>query len=205
MSDRLFFPLAALLAIVFVVIAMQPWADRPPTGPVSGGNRNPQDVTVAREQLHRFRTGPEGELDLEGVDDRGLTVVRIIRLAGQDYNDPQSGPHLVLAEDIEAAMASREIEVTIEARATGEFAATAFEANYQARPGEDSDWRRFELTPEFTEYVFQWTTPPAGELGYDYFGVRPVTSGKRQSMEIRAVRFHAIGKRERTGGPPAKP
>lgn len=197
MPDRLFFPLAALLALVFVVVAMEPWADRPPTGPVSAGGRNPQDITVAREQLHRFRTGPEGELDLKGVDEKGLTLVKLIRLAGQDYNDPQSGPHLVLAEDLEAAMAAREIEVTIEARATGDLAASAFEASYQARPGEDSDWRAFPLTQAFTPYSFRWTTPPAGELGYDYFGVRPVASDKRQTMEIRSVRFHAIGKRER--------
>jgi hypothetical protein len=204
MSDRLFFPLAALLALAFVVLAIQPWAERPPSGPVSGGARNPQDVTVARDQLHRFSTGPEGELDLKGVDDRGLTIVRITRMGGDPYNDPQSGPYLVLGEDIEAAMAAREIEVTIEARSTGEFGAAAFEAEYQARPGESSDWRRFDLTPEFAPYSFTWTTPPAGELGYDYFGIRPVAAGKRQTMEVRSVRFHAIGQRERPASAPPR-
>lgn len=197
MSDRIFFPLAALIAFLFVVIAVQPWTERPPSGPVSAGARNPQDMTVALEQLHRFRTGPEGELDLKGVDEKGQRIVKVTRLDDEPYNDPQSGAHLVLAEDIEAAMASREIEITIEARATGDLAASGFEANYQARPGEGSDWQIFPLTADFTPYVFRWTTPPAGDLGYDYLGVRPVVTSKRQTMEIRSIRFHAVGKRER--------
>ena len=71
MSDKLFFPLAFLLAAAFVLVALNPWADRPPSGPVSGGGRNAEDITIAGAELHRFVAGDLGRLDISPPDDGG--------------------------------------------------------------------------------------------------------------------------------------
>lgn len=194
MSDRLFFPLAILLAAAFVFLALQPFAERPPTGPLSGGGRNAEDVLAAGEELHRFLPGETGGLSLEPEGASGEILLRINRLAEQVYEDPRSGPHIVLAEDLEYAFENRDVEVVIEARAAGEFGASWFEAAYMARAGDESGWRRFALTPDFAPYAFTWTVPPRGTSeGYDYIGVRPVAPDKRRSMEIRSIRIRATG------------
>ncbi len=196
MPDSLFFPLSALVAAGFVFLALQPFADRPPTGPVSAGNRNAEDILVEGRELHRFVPGTIGGLSIlsEETDEPGQEVLRITRLADQIYDDPRQGPHIVLAEDVEQALASRPIEVIVEARSTGEVAATEFQINYLARPNEESGWTTFTLTPEFAPYALQWTTPERTDsLGYDYLGIRPVAPDERRSVEIRSVRVHATG------------
>jgi hypothetical protein len=195
MSDKLFFPLAFLLAAAFVLLALNPWADRPPSGPVSGGGRNAEDITIAGAELHRFIAGNLGRLEIAPPDGgSGAPVLHISRLAEQAYEDPKSGPHLVLAEDVEYALEHRDIEVIVEARATGAFAASQFEVDYLAKPGFESGWKSFELTPQFKTYSLPFKTPPRGdELGYDYLGIRPVVPDKHRTMEVRSVRIHAVG------------
>lgn len=197
MKDWIFFPLALLVAAAFVFVAINPLAVRAPSGPVSGGGRNVEDVTVKGEELRRFVTGDTGDfggLSFEEAD--GAVVLKISRLAEQKYESPRSGPHLIIDQDIEFAFASRPIEIIVEARSVGDFAATDFEVNYMASAGENgqSGWHKFTLTREFAPYAIQWETPSraAGE-GYDYIGVRPVAPDKRRTMEIKSVRLHATG------------
>jgi hypothetical protein len=197
MSDKLFFPLAFLVAAAFVLFALNPLATRPLTGPVSGGNRDAEDITVTGTELHRFVSGNLGRIEISPADGGGDPVVHISRLAEQVYDNPVSGPHLVLAEDVEYALEHREIEVIVEARATGAFPASQFQIDYMAKPGDESGWKTFDLTPQFASYSLHYKTPPRGDAqGYDYVGVRPVAPDKRRTMEVRSVRIHALGPKE---------
>lgn len=193
MRDRFFFALAAVLAGVFIAMALQPWADRPPTGPVSAGGRNAEDVTISGEELHRFVPGNYDGIAI--VPDGGEPVLRITRLGSEAYEEPLSGPHIVLDSDIENAFESRPVEVEIVARAAGDFGAQKFQADYYARPEAESGWQSFDLTPEWQPYRFQFTVPKIGsEAGYDYIGIRPVVPDqKRRIMEVKSLRIHAIG------------
>jgi hypothetical protein len=196
MSDKLFFPLAFLLAAAFVLIAVNPLATRPPTGPVSGGNRNAEDITVAGQELHRFLPGKLGRIEVSAPGS-AASIVQISRLANQDYDNPVSGPHLVLAEDVEFVLERREIEVIVEARSSGAFAADQFQVDYMAKPGEESGWKTFDLTHEFKFYSLRYKTPPYGNvMSYDYLGVRPVAPDKHRTMEVRSVRIHALGPKD---------
>lgn len=197
MSDRLFFPLAGAVASAFIFLALDPFADRPPRGPVSGGGRNAEDITVQGRELHRFLPGDAGGLSIE---DGPQPVARITRLAEQNYVHPQSGPHLVLAEDLEYAFENRDIEVTIEARSAGDFAASKFEAEYSAKADDESGWRPFDLTADFKPYTFRWHTPSRGGTeGYDYVGVRPIAPDKHRTMEIKSIRIRAAGPKDAPG------
>jgi hypothetical protein len=200
MSDRLFFSFSVLLAASFVVLALEPFVDRPPRGPVSGGGRNAQDVTVTGTELHRLQPGDMGGLEIVEGDDGALTA-RMTRLAEQTYVEPRSGPHIVLAEDLEFAFQSKAVEVTVEARSTGDFAASQIEVNYMARADAESGWRIFDLTREFAPYSFTWTTPERGATeGYDYIGLRPSAPDKRRTMEVRSIRVRVAPE---GGGEPA--
>jgi hypothetical protein len=194
MQDRFFFPLAGVVAAAFVVTALQPFADRCPTGPASGGGRSAEDVVIKGREFCRFVPGSYDGLALIKPEDGSDPTLRITRLADQAYEDPRRGPNLPLAEDVEYALESRPIEVIIEARSTGDFAAAEFEADYFAKPEGESGWKKFTLTREFAPYSFTFTTPPRGENeGRDYIAIRPVAPDKRRVMEVRSVRVHATG------------
>lgn len=192
MRDHLFFPASAILAAAFVFVALDPYAERLPSGPVSGGGRDALDVTVSGVELNRFIVGETGGATLDLMQPEGAAAfVRVDRQVS-DYSDPRLGPHLMLAEDLEYALESRPIEVVVEARSVGDFAASQFEVNYFAKVDGESGWRQFELTREFQPYVLTFHTPRRGrEEGYDYLGIRPVTPDKHRVMDIRSVRLHA--------------
>lgn len=197
MRDILFFPLAAALASTFIFVALDPNAERLPTGAVSGGGRDAHDLTVKDTELNRFIIG-----DLKGVSlqlvrpDGGEPYLRIDRQAIATYDDPRLGPHLVLAEDLEVALESRPVEVIFEARSVGDSPADAFEANYFANSETESGWRRFELTREFQTYTLSFFTPRRGrEGGYDFVGVRPVAPDGHREMDVRSVRIRSAGEK----------
>jgi hypothetical protein len=194
MRDFVFFPLSGLLAAAIVFAAIDPLAERLPSGPLSGGGRNAEDVTVSGDELNRFIVGKTTGVSLDLVrSGDGDAILRIDRKMSE-YRDPRLGPHLVLAEDLEYALESRPIEIVIEARSIGDFAASQFEANYFAKIEGESGWRTFNLTREFQPYMLTFHTPKRGQVeGYDYIGVRPVTPDKHRVMELRSVRARATG------------
>lgn len=196
MRDHLFFPASAIIAAAFVFLALDPYAERLPSGPVSGGGRDAQDVTISGVELNRFIVGESGGTTLDLIQpEGGAALLRIDRQAG-DYSDPRLGPHLMLAEDLEYALESRPIEVVIEARSVGDFAASQFEANYFAKVDGDSGWRQFDLTREFQPYTLTFHTPRRGrEEGYDYLGIRPVAPDKHRVIDVRSVRVRSTAQK----------
>jgi len=193
MRDRLFFPLAFILASAFIFMALQPFAERRPSGPVSAGVGNAEDITVKGAELHRFLPGDHDSIDVIPASGEQPVLVRLTRQASEDYLDPRVGPHMVLAEDIEFAMQNRKIQIDIEARSAGDFAASRFEANYLAKAEFESGWKGFDLTPEFKVYSFVFDAPLRGEtLGNDFIGIRPVAPDKHRMMDVRSVRIRAV-------------
>lgn len=193
MSDYIFFPITFIVGALCVYIAMQPFAERLPTGPVSGGSDGAMNIVVDGSDLYRFRTGGPGGIDVL-QDEAGEPILRVMRRAGETYDDPRMGAHLILAQDVEFAFQSNAVQVEIVARSGQEYGARAFEANYFAKPGAESGWRSYELTNEFKTYVLNWRPPRySGVNGYDYLGVRPEILGKRRAVEIRSIRLSASG------------
>lgn len=205
MRDRIFYPLAFALAGAFVFMALQPYSERLPSGAVSGGGRNAEDVTISGVELNRFVVGEIGgvAMDIVTPAEGGEPVLKIDRQATAVYEDPRLGPHLVLAEDIEYAMESRPIEVIVEARSTGEFPASRLEINYFSRVEGESGWQGFDLTPDFQAHTLTFFTPKRGaDIGYDYVGIRPAAPDKHREMEVRSVRIRTAGEK---GTPPNTP
>jgi hypothetical protein len=197
MRDYMFFPLAGILAGAFVMMALQPWAERVPSGPVSCGRcANPEDRTVEGKELHRFLPGKYNGLKIVTPEGGGAPILRITRSAEEQYQSPESGPHVVIDSDLELVFEDRPIEVIITARSVGDIPADRFEANYFAKSDAEgeSGWIGFVLTREFKDYAFTFQAPNrGGVMGYDVLGIRPVAPDKRRTMEVKAVRIHTAG------------
>ena len=57
LPDQLFFPIVVLLAVTMVVLALRPFADRKPSGPVSGAGRDALNLTIEGDELYRWALG----------------------------------------------------------------------------------------------------------------------------------------------------
>ncbi len=186
MNDRTFFPLALLLAAGLVWLALREPGRSLPDGSVSGAGSDYRVIRVAGPDLNRFEAGPEARSDVsQGEDGFILTV----SATGPSFADaPDRGPHFRLAPDIETAFAGRLIRVNLRARSAGTGGAAAFEMAYSTGPEGRSQWQRFDLTPQFANYAFDFQVPEAkAEQGVDFVGIRPVASPGAGAVEIESL------------------
>lgn len=186
MNDRIFFPLALLVAISLVWLAIWEPGAALPDGSVSGAATDYRVIRVAGPDLNRFEAGPAARKRVsQGADGLVLTVSAT---DASFARDPEGGPHFRLAPDIEAAFSGRLVRVNVRARSAGSAGATAFEMAYSTGPEGRSRWQRFDLTPSFANYAFDYEVP-AGQagLGVDFIGIRPVPSPDATSIEIESL------------------
>ena len=188
LPDFAFYPLAVLLAGLMIFLALAPYEDRKPSGPMSGAGGDVSHLIVSGDDLYRFVAGEAGTIGLEEIGE--TVLLRITLRAGEIYDLVSYGPNLPLESDLERQYAGKRIKVTVRARYAGDFPAEFFEANYSTGRTENSGWRRFELGPAFQDYSFVYAPPAAdAQFGQDYLGVRPVAPEKRRTIEVSRIEF----------------
>ena len=194
LPDQLFFPIVVLLAVTMVVLALRPFADRKPSGPVSGAGRDALNLTIEGDELYRFVAGTVGTLDLVDAEGGNPTLITISLEAREAYDTPLYGPHLVLEADLERNYEGRDLEITVEARSSEEWGASAMEVNYSTGRFGESGWETFNLTPDFKSYSFIYEVPHTdSSMGHDYLAIRPVVPEKQRSMTVWSIRLRGIG------------
>ena len=190
LPDKAFFPLVALLFLGMITIALEPFVQRKPSGPMSGAGADRMNLTINGDNLYRFRAGSVGEIELEDADDG--TVLIIDLEAREAYDTPRYGPHLQLDSDLELHYAGRLMEILIEARAASEWGASQMQANYSTGSNGESGWVTLPLSTSFETYSFQYQVPDNnGSQEYDYLAIRPVVPDKRRAIEIRSITLKA--------------
>lgn len=191
MPDQIFFPVSALLALLLVVLALDPFTKRVPTGPVSAADRTVHNMTLSGQDLYRFTLGNVGELAIEGKKDQ--ETLSITLQADEAYDNPRYGTFIAFDESVEFAYQGRRIRVTVTARSAGQFPASQFQANYSVGSRGESGWNTFDLTNEFKDYSFEYEVPYANRgLGLDYLAVRPVVPEKERTVEISKLHIKSL-------------
>ena len=199
MSDRIFFPITFIVAILLVAAALAPVANRRPTGSVSFSAAEIQnagrELVIEGEELYKFIAG--GDADIAFVSDPGGQTVAVITAgAGMLADDPVKGPHFRLAADVENLFANQRIRVTVTAKPGTERGATAIAMNYSAGRLGESGWQTVNLTPDYSDTQFEYAVPPKEtetENGVDFFAIRPVVPDKTRSVIIRRVKIERLG------------
>ena len=193
LPDPIFYPLIAMLAGGMIFLAMEPFKERKPSGPLSAGAANALDLSVSGDELYRFRAGRVGEITLQADD--GATHLTVLLSPEEKYDTPLYGPHLVLDSDLERNYEGRKIRVTVEAKRAPEAPSSGMEINYSAGSLGESGWHSFDLKSEFTSHSLEYDVPFAdSSLGRDYLAIRPQVHAKFTSgIEIRSIRFEGLG------------
>ncbi len=194
MKDRIFFPLALLVAVGLVGIAILPGIGRLPSGTVTGDGENYNEITVSGIYLNKIMAGGDAETRLiNGPNGRKLLYIEV--QSGMLDEAPELGPHFRLAADMEIQFAGYTVRSTVRARPADTRGALQMEANYSAGRAGNSGWHVFDLQPGFEDFSFEYDVPLIeGDQGIDYFGIRPVVPDKTRAMIVEEVRFERLGR-----------
>jgi hypothetical protein len=193
MKDRIFFPLALLLAVGMVVLAIWPAIGRLPDGPITGDGANYDRVTVRGEFLNKILAG--GDATTELVRDRNDEYLLYIEAqAGLLGPDVEDGPHFRLASDLEVQFSGHRIRCTVRMRPADQRGAMQAKVNYAVGREGDSGWQVFDLEQGFEDFSFEYVVPThVGDQGFDYFAIRPVVPEKSRALVVESVTFERVG------------
>ena len=193
MKDRLFFPLALVLAAGMVMLALAPGFGRLPEGAVAGDGRDYSRISIEGPYLNKVIAGGDATTRLQkGPDGYQLYIEAD---TGVLSDAPELGPHFRLAGDIEVQFSGYTVRCTVRARPADDHGAMQMEANYSAGRVGESGWTVFDLAPGFQDYSFDYNVPVAeSEQGVDYFAIRPVVPDKSRAVIVQSVTFERLNR-----------
>ena len=198
MSDKVFFPLILLLAVLMAGYTLRDESSCAPTGPVGGADTDYNRIIIDSCNLKRITPGVATQTRL--IENTEANYLEISSADADTVSNPEEGTHYRLAADIETQFAGHVIRVTITARQPRQQGAQSFEVNYSAGKAGQSGWRRFDLGQDWQDFSFETRVPRAFGHGVDYLGIRPMSSEGRTSMEVRKIVLDRIRKWDTEGG-----
>lgn len=186
MRDKFFFPLAALLTVMMIFLAIQPGIGRLPTGAVTGDGVDYSRIVIDDTYLNKIVQGTEASAQL--IRDRGTYFLYVEAAADEVIAAPELNPHFRIAADVETQFAGRRIRVTARVRPADVRGASQVEMNYSAGRAGDSGWRTLDLGQGFTEVTFEYDVPPLqGEQGVDYIAIRPAAPEGSRAIILESI------------------
>jgi hypothetical protein len=106
-----------------------------------------------------------------------------------------AGIFAALGPDYERAFAGQKIRVTIRARQGRKNPLSEFDMGYFTAGAGDSGWRRRALTPEWKDYVLDFSPkPPTAAPDLDYMGIWPGEAGEQKAMDIEYMKIDVLSK-----------
>ncbi|ABI75555.1 hypothetical protein HNE_0033 [Hyphomonas neptunium ATCC 15444] len=186
MRDKLFFPLAALLTVLMVFLAIQPGIGRLPTGAVAGDGLNYNRIVIEGPYLNKVISGGDARAQL--IREDGTYYLYIEAAFEALVPAPELGPHFRLAPDIEVQFAAQTVRVTASVRPADSRGAEQVEMNYSTGRAGDSGWQVRDLQPGFSEVSFEYDVPALeSDQGVDYLGIRPVVPDKSRALIVERI------------------
>ncbi len=192
MRDLYFYPAILLIVSVMVAGSILVGMNAPQCGPL-GGADGPADysaATLSGQNLCR----------IEGRKGYALSLADDILTIHGEAEENQGGidrtPVFKLGPDLETAYAGRKLRISFEVKPTQRAGAVLFEAMYSAGKAGNSGWRRFQLSPDWQTYSFDYDVPDKlleNAVAFDYFSIRPVVPEKVRGIMIRQIEFRRSG------------
>ncbi len=192
LRDRLFFPLAILLAAALVALAISPALGQNPTGAVTGDGVDYDRVVIEGDYLHKVYAGGDAITKVQrGPDGREQLLIQA--LMGVLDETPELGPHFRLAADIEQQFSGRTVRVIVRAKPAPDRGATQMQINYSAGRVGESGWKVFDLKPDFSDFAFDTKVPVIeGDQGFDYVAIRPVVPEKSRAILVERITIERL-------------
>ena len=186
MKDRFFYPLAMIVIAAIIGLALVP--DKRVVS-LTSEDVLAQGYIMSGEAFRRLTTGP-GTLVNFVTNDNG-EVIHAVMLTNipKTMATPSAGIFDLLGPVYEEVFSGKPLKITITARAGNENPLTEFQAAYFSG-NKTSDWKPFVLTPEYQDYIFNFTPPKKKKiLGQEYVGIWPGLAGRSLTMDVKKIKI----------------
>jgi len=192
MPDKLFYPFAVLIIGAMIVAAFMAGGaglavDVPSVDPETDG------FTLEGDALRVLVASPGTTVDY--AQDQQLTGEYSIAAAHMLRRDapPSAGVFAELGPVYEAAFATKNLEITVRARAGRDRPAESFTVQYYSVGAGDSEAQTFMPTKEFQDFSFNFRpNAQRGDPGTDFVGLWPDVSGKSGALEIERIHVEIV-------------
>ena len=185
LKDRYFYPLAGLIVAAMVTLAL------------SFGERidlTDREVwkfgyTMSGEDLVRLTAQPGTQAVFVAAAGGEPAFARLTSTAARDSLPSGPGVFAPLGTQYERAFASRNLRMTVTARASRLSPLETFDIGYFSAGSGDSGWKRRTLTPEWADYAIEFR-PGAltARQGLDHASVWPGETAELLNVDIKEIR-----------------
>ncbi len=181
---------AALLSMTMLLGALLPGFERLEALQQSVEEVENVGFIVNDEKLRGFQDMPGVNL---AYDDNRAFPFMVINADGPKLGEiSDAGAHVLLAPPIADVFTDQEMQVSIWARQNPSNPSQEFAATYIVLDTGNPPWRRFQPTPEYSEFTFRWRPPEQAEPAGALVGIWPDTSGGDGGIIVREVRVELV-------------
>ena len=189
LKDRYFYPLAALIVTAMVALAL------------SFGERidlTDRDIwtagyTMSGEDLVRLTAQPGTQAVFVAAAAGEPAYARLTSTAARDSLPPGPGVFAPLGPQYERAFATRNLRMTVTARASRLNPLESFDIGYFSAGSGDSGWNRRALTADWTEYTIEFRPGALTDRqGLDHASIWPGETAELLNVDIRQIRVEVL-------------
>ena len=152
LKDRFFYPLAALIVVAMVAVALS-FGERIDLTDREIWNSG---YTMTGEDLVRLTAQPGTQAVFVAAASEEPAYARLTSTAARDSLPPGPGVFAPLGPQYERAFASRDIRMTVTARSSRINGLETFDIGYFSAGSGDSGWKRKTLTADWKDYVLDF-------------------------------------------------
>lgn len=190
MRDRYFFAGAAILTVALISGGMAFDPRTQTAAPLSVGQGQRDFVKVTGLDLKRFRETRRDTVTFIRKN-KDLSFIRLTSRRNTDLPTvAKDVAYIPLSTDLQMAFAQKNLKITVSARSAPENGSPTLRLQYSAGSDGSSEWLPFLLTPEWEDYIFNYTPPPSeGDRGLDYLAIWADPDGLGRGVEVQRVSF----------------
>lgn len=189
LKDRFFYPLAALIAVAMIGIALS-FAQQVD---LSDTMIWEEGYTMEGTDLSRLTAQPGTQAIFHATMGGEPAFARLNTTTARDNLPPGPGIFASLGPDYERAFSERLLRLTVTARPSQINPLREFDMGYFSAGAGDSGWKRRTLEQGWSDYVLEFrpglrTTDP----DLDYFSIWPGETAEALSMDVKRMRVEVL-------------
>lgn len=189
LKDRIFYPLAAAIVLGMIALALS-FGER-----IDLTDREIWDdgYTMAGEELVRLTAQPGTQAVYVAAAGGEPAYARLSSTAARESLPKGPGVFAPLGPQYERAFATRNLRMTVTARASRINPLETFDIGYFSAGSGDSGWKRQTLTPDWLDYSIEFR-PGAltRQQGLDHASVWPGETAELLNVDVKQIRVEVL-------------
>lgn len=189
LKDRFFYPLAALIVAGMVALALS-FGER-----IDLTDREIWDAgyVMSGEDLIRLTAQPGTQAVFVAAAGGEPAYARLTSTAARDSLPKGPGVFAPLGSQYERAFATRNLRMTVTARASRINPTDSFDIGYFSAGSGDSGWKRKTLTSDWAQYTMEFRPGALTDRqGLDHASIWPGETGELLNVDVKEIRVTVL-------------